>query len=89
MDNYRIIDSLCYLPTEEVLVDLIVSTPSQMAGYSNIFGSRATHIYELKGMDLNKMKKSVPEEELKGIKDVPHILNLCGVGYTHLAPHVH
>ncbi|MBW1886756.1 MAG: amidohydrolase [Deltaproteobacteria bacterium] len=67
MDKYSIIDSLCYLPTEEVLVDLVVSTPPQMAGYSNVFGPRATHIYEVEGLDLDKMKRSLPEEELKDI----------------------
>jgi predicted TIM-barrel fold metal-dependent hydrolase len=67
MNKFSIIDSLCYLPTEEVLVDLIVSTPPQMAGYSNVFGPRAAHIYEVEGLDLDKMKRSVPEGELKDI----------------------
>jgi len=67
MDKYSIIDSLCYLPTEEVLVDLVVSTPPQMAGYSNVFWPRAAHIFGVEGLDLDKMKRSVPEEELKDI----------------------
>jgi len=31
--SYKIIDSLCYIPTEEVFIDLLVSLPQQMAIY--------------------------------------------------------
>ena len=64
--KYRIIDSLCYVPTEEVLVDLIVSLPPQMARYLNdVFGPRIANMLGLKAEELYRMKTSMGEQELR------------------------
>ena len=44
-----IIDSLCYVPTEEVLVDMVASLPPQMARYlKDVFGPRIHWLQELR-----------------------------------------
>ncbi|MBN2179725.1 MAG: amidohydrolase [Deltaproteobacteria bacterium] len=63
--KYRIIDSLCYLPTEEVMVDMVVSLPPQMARYlKNVFGPRVAPLLGIKADELYEMKVSLGVEEL-------------------------
>ena len=53
--SYKIIDSLCYVPTEEVFVDLLVSLPPQMAGYlKDVFGPRVAPLLGITSDELYK-----------------------------------
>lgn len=62
----KIIDSLCYVPTEEVLVDLIVALPPQMSRYlRDIFGPRVAPLLGVKANDLYRMKMNLNEQQLK------------------------
>ena len=64
--KYRIIDSLCYVPTQEVLVDLIVSLPPQMARYlKDVFGPRIAPLLGLEADELYRMKTTMGEKELQ------------------------
>jgi len=64
--SYKIFDSLSYVPTEEVLVDLIVSLPPQMAPYvKNIFGPRVAPLFGIDPEELYQMKITLGEQELK------------------------
>ncbi|MBD3256455.1 MAG: amidohydrolase family protein [Candidatus Lokiarchaeota archaeon] len=61
-----IIDSLCYVPTEEVLVDLLVSLPPQMAPYlRDIFGPRVAPLFGITANELYSMKVSLSPDELR------------------------
>ena len=63
--NYKIIDSLCYIPTEEVFVDLLVSLPPQMSRYlKDIFGPRVAPLLGIKAEELYRMKRSLSKNEL-------------------------
>lgn len=65
-EKYRIIDSLCYVPTKEVLVDLIVSLPPQMARYlKDVFGPRIAPLLGLQADELYRMKTTMGEKELQ------------------------
>ncbi|MBU2547723.1 MAG: amidohydrolase family protein [Proteobacteria bacterium] len=61
----RIIDALCYLPTEEVLLDLMLSTPPQMAGYANVFGGGSMGLLGLEGMNPDRMRADMSGAEIK------------------------
>lgn len=64
--SYRIIDSLCYLPTEEVMVDMVVSLPPQMARYlKDIFGPRVGPLLGMEAAELYDMKVSLTVDELR------------------------
>jgi len=64
--NYKIIDSLCYVPTEEVFVDLLVSLPPQMARYlQDIFGPRVAPLLGITAEELYVMKTTMNAAELK------------------------
>lgn len=64
--SYKIIDSLCYVPTEEVFVDLLVSLPPQMARYlKDIFGPRVAPLLGITSDELYKMKSTLSTFELK------------------------
>lgn len=64
--EYKIIDSLCYVPTEEVLVDLFVSLPPQMARYlKDVFGPRIAPILGIKPEKLYEMKTTLSMTEMK------------------------
>lgn len=64
--SFKIFDSLSYIPTEEVLVDLIVSLPPQMAPYvKNIFGPRVAPLFGIDPDELYKMKITMGENDLK------------------------
>ena len=64
--KYKIIDSLCYVPTEEVFVDLLVSLPPQMARYlQDIFGPRIAPLLGITAEELYVMKTTMNTAELK------------------------
>jgi predicted TIM-barrel fold metal-dependent hydrolase len=66
MEEYRIIDALCYVPTEEVIVDLVVSLPPQMARYlKDVFGPRIAPLLGIEAEELYAMKTSMSVEELR------------------------
>ncbi len=61
-----IIDSLCYVPTEEVLVDMVASLPPQMARYlKDVFGPRVAPLMGLTTEELYRMKTDLGQAELK------------------------
>lgn len=65
MKKYRIIDSLCYIPTLEVIVDMVVSLPPQMARYlKDVFGPRVAPLLGMEAEELYEMKLSMGAEEL-------------------------
>ncbi len=60
-----IIDSLSYIPTKEVLLDLVVSLPPQMARYlKDVFGPRIAPFMGLSAEELYQMKQNLSQEEL-------------------------
>jgi predicted TIM-barrel fold metal-dependent hydrolase len=64
--KYKIIDSLCYVPTEEVFIDLLVSLPPQMSRYlKDVFGPRVAPLLGITAEELYKMKISLSPNELK------------------------
>lgn len=64
--KYKIIDSLCYVPTEEVFVDLLVSLPPQMARYlQDIFGPRIAPLLGITAEELYVMKTTLNAAELR------------------------
>lgn len=64
--DYPIIDALCYLPTEEVMVDLVASLPPQMARYlKDVFGPRIAPLLGITAEELYRMKVSMSQKELK------------------------
>jgi hypothetical protein len=66
--KYKIIDSLCYVPTEEVFVDLLVSLPPQMARYlKDIFGPRVAPLLGITAEELYNMKANLSTPELKEV----------------------
>lgn len=65
MEN-KIIDSLCYVPTEEVFLDLIVSLPPQMAGYlKDVFGPKVAPLMGLTAEEMYTAKTTLSQEEMK------------------------
>ncbi len=64
--KYKIIDSLCYVPTEEVFIDLLVSLPPQMSRYlKDVFGPRVAPLLGITAEELYNMKASLSLTELK------------------------
>jgi predicted TIM-barrel fold metal-dependent hydrolase len=64
--TYRIIDSLCYVPTEEVFIDLLVSLPPQMSRYlKDVFGPRVAPLLGISAEELYNMKSTLTVEDLK------------------------
>jgi predicted TIM-barrel fold metal-dependent hydrolase len=64
--KYKIIDSLCYVPTEEVFIDLLVSLPPQMSRYlKDVFGPRVAPLLGITAEELYNMKTSLTTNELK------------------------
>ncbi len=62
----KMIDALCYIPTEEVILDLIVSLPPQMAGYlRDVFGPRIAPLFGLDADELYKIKTTQSQDEMK------------------------
>ncbi|MBI9084655.1 MAG: amidohydrolase [Desulfobacterales bacterium] len=65
MTDRKIIDALCYIPTLEVMTDLIVSLPPQMARYlKDVFGPRVAPLMGMEAEELYGMKVSLSPEEL-------------------------
>ncbi|MFX1338340.1 MAG: hypothetical protein ACFFDK_07010 [Promethearchaeota archaeon] len=63
---YKIIDSLCYVPTEEVFIDLLVSLPPQMSRYlKDVFGPRVAPLLGITAEELYNMKMSLSPHELR------------------------
>jgi len=61
-----IIDSLCYVPTEEVLVDMVASLPPQMARYlKDVFGPRVAPLMGLTAEELYRMKTELSQAALR------------------------
>ncbi len=61
-----IIDSLCYVPTEEVLVDMVASLPPQMARYlKDVFGPRVAPLMGLTAEELYRMKTELSQTALR------------------------
>lgn len=76
-DGYKIIDSLCYLPTEEVLVDLVASLPPQMARYlKDVFGPRMSSLMGVDPEELYNKKVSLGQEDLRAFL-LPKMKNLA------------
>jgi len=64
--KYKIIDSLCYVPTEEVFIDLLVSLPPQMTRYlQDIFGPRVAPLLGITAEELYVMKTTMNAAELR------------------------
>jgi predicted TIM-barrel fold metal-dependent hydrolase len=62
----RVFDALSYVPTRDVLVDLIVSLPPQMARYlRDVFGPRVAPALGLTARRLYEMKISLCQEALR------------------------
>lgn len=64
--DYKIIDTLCYVPTEEVFIDLLVSLPPQMSRYlKDVFGPRVAPLIGIPAEELYNMKKNLSPSKLK------------------------
>jgi predicted TIM-barrel fold metal-dependent hydrolase len=64
--NFKIIDSLCYVPTEEVFIDLLISLPPQMSRYlKDIFGPRVAPLLGISAEELYRMKISLSPTDLR------------------------
>lgn len=62
----KIFDSLCYVPTLEVLVDMIASLPPQMARYlKDVFGPRVAPLLGITAGELYRMKTDMKQEDLR------------------------
>jgi len=65
LKNFKIIDTLCYVPTLDVVLSLIVSLPPQMARYlKDVFGPRVAPLMGMTADELYEMKTSMGAEEL-------------------------
>ncbi len=63
--SYKIIDSLCYVPTVEVMVGLIAALPPQMARYlKDVFGPRVAPLLGMEAEELFQMKITLSPDEL-------------------------
>ena len=61
----KIIDALCYVPTEEVMVGLVTTLPPQMARYlKDIFGPRIAPLVGVTPDELYQMKITMSQDEL-------------------------
>lgn len=64
--NFKIIDTLSYVPTEEVFVDLLISLPPQMARYlKDVFGPRVAPLLGITAEVLYDMKCNLSTVELR------------------------
>lgn len=64
--TYKIIDALCYVPTEDIILDLAVSLPPQMARYlKDVFGPRVAPAMGITAEELYQMKISMSEDKLR------------------------
>jgi hypothetical protein len=66
--DYPIIDALSYIPTEEVVVDLVASLPPQMARYlKDVFGPRVAPLIGMTAEELYRLKTTKTQSEVKEI----------------------
>ena len=66
MSESKIIDTLCYIPTHEVLMDLICSLPQQMSRYlRDIFGDNLGKLLNMDGAELYRMKTTLTQHQLE------------------------
>jgi len=64
----KIIDSLCYLPTEEVFLDLIIALPPQMAPYlRDVFGPRIAPLLGMDANELYRIKTTLSQDEMRAV----------------------
>ena len=57
---------MCYVPTEDVFIDLLVSLPPQMSRYlKDVFGPKVGPLIGISAEELYEMKVSLSPEELK------------------------
>jgi hypothetical protein len=62
----KIIDALSYVPTEEVVLNLITALPPQMARYlKDVFGPRVAPLLGMEAEELYRMKMTLSQEALK------------------------
>ncbi len=63
--RYPIIDSLSYLPTEEVVLNLVTTLPPQMARYlKDVFGPRVAPLIGMSAEELYRLKVTLSQQEL-------------------------
>jgi predicted TIM-barrel fold metal-dependent hydrolase len=63
--RYPIIDSLCYVPTEEVVLNLVTTLPPQMARYlKDVFGPRVAPLIGMSAEELYRLKVTLSQQEL-------------------------
>jgi len=61
-----LIDSLCYLPTAEVIIDLVATLPPQMAPYlRDVFGPRIAPLLGLTAAELYRLKIDRTQAEIR------------------------
>ena len=64
--KYKIVDTLCYVPTEEVFIDLLISLPPQMSRYlKDVFGPRVAPLLDITAEKLYQMKIKLSTDELR------------------------
>jgi len=64
--EYKIVDTLCYVPTEEVFIDLLISLPPQMSRYlKDVFGPRVAPLLGITAEKLYQMKIKLSTDELR------------------------
>lgn len=64
--DYAIIDGLSYVPTYEVMMNLIASLPPQMSRYlKDVFGPRMAPVMDLAPEELYQMKISLSQNQLE------------------------
>ncbi len=64
--EYKIVDTLCYVPTEEVFIDLLISLPPQMSRYlKDVFGPRVAPLLGITAEKLYQMKIELSTDELR------------------------
>ena len=67
---------MCYVPTEEVFIDLLVSLPPQMSRYlKDVFGPKVAPLIGMSAEELYEMKVSLSPEELKRAI-IPYLPNI-------------
>ena len=73
MTDSKIIDTLCYIPTHEVLMDLICGLPQQMSRYlKDIFGGNLAKTLNMDAAELYRMKTTLTPHQLEK-KLEPHV----------------
>jgi hypothetical protein len=66
MPEDKIFDALCYVPTKEVILDLIMSLPPQMAPYlKNVFGPKVAPLLGMEAEELYTIKTTMTQGEMR------------------------